>query len=66
MASTRELADRLLGGNLRDRLVVEVSEGYSLQAIADGLAIDGVDVSRETVRRWCKFYGLTKPGKETA
>lgn len=47
------LADRILGGDLADRLRAFRSEGLSFEAIARELSLQGIEVSGETVRKWC-------------
>lgn len=55
MAQSRifPLADRVLGGQLAQRLRDQRSAGASFDAIARQLSSDGIEVSGETVRTWC-------------
>lgn len=51
--TTRQFADHLLGGRLDALLAQWRAEGDTLDQIVDRLRDEhGVDVSRETVRRW--------------
>lgn len=52
------LADRALGGTLERRLRKLRESGLAYKAIADDLAEDGIDVSGETVRKWCHDLGI--------
>lgn len=56
--SVLPLADRILKGRLTERLRQERAEDRSFEQIARGLAADGIDVSGETVRKWCIELGL--------
>lgn len=55
---TFPLADRALGGTLSKRLNRWHREGKSLHSISALLRDEGVDVSTETVRRWCTRVGI--------
>lgn len=67
MASTWDLADRLYDGKLAVRLATEVAAGDSFDTIAQRLTAEGIEVSRETVRRWCVEQGIdTSRGRGTA
>ena len=52
MARTYDLANLALGGRLAESLGEWKAEGLTLDRIAERLRADGIDVSRETVRRW--------------
>lgn len=52
------MADRALGGTLSKRLHRWHREGRSLHAISALLRDEGIEVSTETVRRWCKREGI--------
>lgn len=47
------LADRILGGDLADRLKAFRANGLSFESIARELSSEGIEVSGETVRKWC-------------
>lgn len=55
MAQSRifPLADRVLGGQLAQRLRDQRAAGSSFDFIARGLSAEGIEVSGETVRTWC-------------
>lgn len=55
MAQSRifPLADRVLGGQLAQRLRDQRMTGASYDAIARQLSSEGIEVSGETVRSWC-------------
>lgn len=55
---TYPLANKALGGRLPARLRKARKDGLSNQQIADALAVDGIAVSRETIRTWCRELGL--------
>lgn len=55
---TFPLADKALGGTLERRLRKQRQAGMTNSAIAEDLADDGIDVSRETVRKWCIELGI--------
>ena len=55
------LADKALHGRLEDRLRGERGEGRSFARIAYDLTVEGIQVSDETVRRWCRELGIEKP-----
>jgi intein-encoded DNA endonuclease-like protein len=60
MASNLDLAEQLVP-HLRALLQGWADEGVSYDQMAASLgAMHGIDVSRETVRRWCKHYGIEK------
>lgn len=52
------LADRVLGGQLEQRLRTKRSAGVSFDAIARELAGEGIRVSGETVRMWCQELNI--------
>lgn len=54
------LADRALGGTLERRLRKQREAGTAYKAIANDLQEDGIDVSGETVRKWCLELGIEK------
>lgn len=58
MASNFELANMALGGQLEDRLSEWRADGLTIDRIAQRLQGDGIDVSRETVRRWLLKLGI--------
>lgn len=62
------LADRILNGELAVRLREWRSERPrpSYDDIALRLKALGIDVSRETVRRWCDSLDLVSTGDEAA
>lgn len=51
-ATTYDMANLVLGGRLNQSLRKWRNEGRTLDTIAADLRGRGVDVSRETVRRW--------------
>lgn len=55
---TFPLADRALGGTLTKRLRRWHNEGKSLHGISALLRDEGIEVSTETVRRWCIREGI--------
>lgn len=57
------LADRVLGGTLHDRLLGWRTEGRSLREMVELLAAEGIDVTSETVRRWCREEGIDTTGR---
>lgn len=57
-ASTFALHDRLIGGDLRERLKAYRDEGFSYDEIAFRLRDEGVVISRSTVHRWCQDLGI--------
>lgn len=60
MADIRELADRLLDGELATILAEKRANGVTFDDIARWLADEhNIGVSRETVRRWC--FGPESP-----
>lgn len=58
MASIFEIVDRALEGQLAQRLRDLRADGKSIDQITDIFTADGFDVSRETIRRWCKHAGI--------
>lgn len=58
MASTFDLANIALGGQLEGSLSEWRAEGMTIDRIAQRLQSDGIDVSRETVRRWLQKLGI--------
>ena len=54
------LADRIYKGQLKQRLSGWRNEGRSHDAIAFLLCTDGIQVSGETVRTWCRVLGVDK------
>lgn len=64
--STFPLHDRLLGGTLADKLRAWRADGDSLLTIRDRLSAHDVNVSVETVRRWCDEVGAERPQTERA
>ena len=52
------LADKALGGTLARRLRKERDSGSSFAEIARELEADGIVVSSETVRKWCRDLGM--------
>lgn len=59
------LVDRLVPGGLEKCLVRWSAEGLSTDAMAVRLQVDhGVDVTRETVRRWLHHYGVRTVGMD--
>ena len=69
MARVRDIGDKLLGGRLEANLRDWRGEGKSYDEIARLLAGMGIDVTSESVRRWCREYGIeetaTSPGAST-
>ena len=58
---TFPLVNQALGGKLKRRLLSARRAGKSNQTIADELAKElGIEISRETVRKWCAGLGLEK------
>lgn len=55
------LADRLVGGNLDQRLACWRAEGLSFHEIAFRLREHGVTVTGETVRRWSNELAEPEP-----
>lgn len=51
-ATTFDLANLVLGGRLNQKLRRWRDQGRTLDTIAADLRAQGIDVSRETVRRW--------------
>ena len=60
------LADRILDGELAERLKQWRAERprASYDDIARRLEAHGIEVSRETVRRWCDSLDLIAPNPE--
>lgn len=58
MASNFELVDAALFGKLPDRLKLMRNQGLTLDEMALRFQSEGVNVSRETVRRWCHRVGI--------
>lgn len=58
VASTFDLADKALGGQLEESLSAWRADGLTIDRIAQRLQGDGIDVSRETVRRWLQKLGI--------
>lgn len=58
--STFTLYDRLLGGDLEQRLRELRATGKSYMDIAIALRPD-VEVDPSTIRRWCESLGVTNP-----
>lgn len=52
------LADLVLGGKLQQRLSDARSNGDSYDDIARELHAEGISVSGETVRKWCRELGI--------
>lgn len=52
------LFDQLLDGKLEQRLAVARAQKLSFDDIAHDLRAEGVHVTGETVRRWCKELGI--------
>lgn len=44
----------MLDGRLAERLRTMQADGLTLDAMVDSLRVDGIDKSRETLRRWLK------------
>jgi hypothetical protein len=58
---TAPLVDKALGGRgaLKRRLRTGRRAGHSNQQIADAIGAElGIDLSRETVRKWCRDLGI--------
>lgn len=54
------LADRVMGGKLKERLTEWRVEGQSHEEIARRLSADhGITLSSETIRRWSKQLGVS-------
>lgn len=57
-----DLFDRLMGGRLERRLRSLADEGHTYVRMAERLRSDNdIDVSHETVRRWCLDLGIENP-----
>jgi hypothetical protein len=55
----RVLIDRIMGGNFEDTLRRWRSEGYSYDLMRAKLyALTQIEISRETLRRWCGELGM--------
>lgn len=54
MADSFIWADKVLGGALEETLRKWASQGDSVVTMAAKLERLGIEVSRETVRRWCR------------
>ncbi len=67
-SSTFDLIDRLAGGNLAARITAWRNEAppVSFDEIALRLRMDGVVVSGETVRRWCRDVLRIPTGRDAA
>lgn len=59
LSPTAEMADRLLDGQLAERLTEYREAGVSFPAIARLLEKHGINVSDETIRAWAKRLGVT-------
>lgn len=55
------LSDRTLGGTLERRLRRWRKDGLSFDRIARHLADEGIDVTGETIRRWCNALQIPDP-----
>lgn len=65
--SSLSLVDRILGGCLEQELSERRAGGDSYAAIARWLfATHDLEVTGETVRQWCRGYGIEKPEPEAA
>lgn len=60
------LSDRTLGGTLEKRLRRWRKEHVSFDRIARLLADEGIEVTGETVRRWCNALEIPDPKKVAA
>lgn len=61
-ASTFHLYDRIVGGDLGQRLAAWREEGETYDDIAFALRTDfDVKVSPSTVHRWCRDLGIPTP-----
>lgn len=58
MATSFEMANRAHNGGLTSRLGAMRSEGLSIEEMTERFVDDGYQVSRETVRRWCREAGI--------
>lgn len=54
MARTLAVLDNVLNGQLADRLRADRARGLTHERIAEDLRSEGIDVSRESVRRYLK------------
>ena len=61
-ASTFHLYDRIVGGDLTERLAAWRSEGISYAEIVHQLRTEhDVKVSAATIHRWCRDLGIATP-----
>ncbi len=56
--STFPLADKALDHKLEERLRAARKANESFESIARGLHLDGIAISGETVRQWCRDLGI--------
>ena len=52
------IADKALHGNLEARLRAARDNGTSFEAIARDLHTEGITITGETVRVWCRELGI--------
>lgn len=66
MGDTYQIVNQSLKGNLAGRLRQYRSEGKTFDEMAHLLQLEGLPISRETVRQWCRRAGIDTSRKRAS